>query len=270
MSTQAISALNDTIESKIDTDHGPRHAARNSRSEAHDVSSSLEDFDTGSEQAAALGLVHYAALQNVLSDMASDSLLVDFTDWSKSDLEETFTTKQLYELIRFTRNHQSWANDLRKTQRAHFLRTGFCGTKGEEQSDDAEDGVYHAFEDDYLRILPTESAMDCMEDDENYESRNWATDADCDADMGDVGPTESTGSDTSDSGSDGSDDDAAHATESTDTAEIGAMMQKLVDKRVDERIDNVDDGCDCDGHLSESDIRRIVRDEVKSLIGDLV
>lgn len=272
MSTQAISALNEKIQSKTNGDHGPRHAARNSKPEIDAVAKSLADMDSGSEQAAALSLTEHCALQPVLDRLDQSELLVNFADWKTGRIEDEFTSRQILELLRFMRDTQGWASKMTKTPRAHMLRTGYAGNQADDTKDGVEDGVYHSFETSYLGILRPELAVDCQEDDSRWEKNNWrsGSDADCEADMSDVDATESSGSDTSEnSGSDDA-DSAADATESTGTAEVGAMMQKLIDKRIDERIDNVDGpDCDCDS-VTEERIREIVREEVKDLLGDLV
>ncbi|MCS3661786.1 hypothetical protein [Salinibacter ruber] len=272
MSTQAISNLNEAIKAKTHGDQGPRHAAQNSKHQIAKVTQSLDGIDSGSEQAAALSLVHYAALQPVLDRMDRGSLEFDPTSWSRDQLTDQFKAKQLTELLRTVRDNQSWGLNLKKRQTAHMIRTGFCGSSAESDYDDAEDGVYHSHTESFLRIIQAKDAVECQEDDENYAERDWrsADDADCEADMSDTDATESTGSDTSENSDSDDADSAADATESTGTAEVGAMMQKLIDKRIDERIDNVDDSdCDCDS-VTEERIREIVREEVKDLLGDLV
>jgi len=263
--------LNEAINDRINSDHGPRHAAKNERRKSRDFAKALAKQDDGASQSAAISQAHYAAVRDVVTDIPSSSLQVDFTDWKKSRLKDEFTSDQLLELIRATRQNQGWVAKLNKNQRAHYLRTGFCGSNGESDVDDATDGVYHPFTTDYLNVLDPQLAVDCQEADERFEDRSWtsASEADCDADMSEAA-TESTGSDTSENSDSDDADSAADATESTGTAEVGAMMQKLIDKRIDERIDNVDDsGCDCDS-VSEQRIREIVREEVKDLLGDLV
>jgi hypothetical protein len=265
MSTQAISNLNETIKSQIDGDNGPRHAAQNSKPQIAKVTQSLDGIDSGAEQAAALSLVHYAALQPVLDRMDRGSLKFDPTSWDRDQLTEQFKSKQLTELLRVVRDHQGWALKLKKRQTAHMIRTGFCGSSAESDYADAEDGVYHSHTESFLRIIQAKDAVECQEDDENYAERDWrsADEADCEADMSDTSATESTDTDTSAS-SDSGDNEA-----SSDVDDASAAIARLIEQKVSEQVEQQSTDCDCDHH-TESDIRRMVRDEIQNVLGDLV
>lgn len=261
---ETIKRLNDKIESKTDGEHGPRHAAKNTRREAQEAASHIGDIDDGGDQAAALGLVHYAALRHVLRQMATDSLAVDFSDWSKTDLEEQFTARQLYELLRVVRRHQSWASDLRKRQTAHMIRTGFCGSAGEDHVDEAEDGVYHPYEEDYLRILHAESATDCQGYDERFADRAWTNDDGADTDA-----TESTDTD-SGSESDEPSGEVNRGSQDAECGDLAASMSKLIESKVSEKTEQLadDSSCDCNSH-TEEEIREIVRDEMSRVLSQV-
>lgn len=183
---------------------------------------------------------------NIGEALESADELPQFHMWGKDELCDEFSSEELRKIAQYTRKTSAWVTSAKKSVKAHFIVTGFCGSEGEKY-DGAQDGNFYPFEPEYAEKAPSGTYRD---DNVYDESRHDPSDERWSHLRGRGRPS------TSDS-EESESDSASSESGSSESGSLEGAILDLVQDHVQASVD-------------EEEVRSIVEEEMNEVVDEVL